>query len=118
MLNDAIAYYWSRPERVCTDADGKCLYFPPKGSQSEGCAIGRLLPPKLAIELDKQENTAVGSAEIFNKLPEWMQKLGTKFLTQMQFLHDTKVFADKDVAYLCSVMCGYVNVDEIIFPND
>ena len=119
MLNDAIAYYWGKPERFCVDDVGKCKYYPPTGSQSDGCAIGRFLEPELARKLDNQEDykSGVSSDNIFQQLPSWMKDLGQDFLTDLQFLHDSKYFEKGQKDYIIRHMNSYVNVDEIIFPN-
>ena len=119
MLNDAIAYYWGKPERRCVNDIGNCVYYPPTGSQSEGCAIGRFLTPELARKLDNAEdnNSGVIYSNIFQQLPTWMKDLGQNFLKDLQILHDERRFENCDKDYILDFMDRYVNVDKIIFPN-
>ena len=89
-LEDTIKYYSEDTSRRCLDG-GFCLYSPINAcnNNSEGCAIGRHLTPKLQLLLDKTENnSSVGNGKVFKKLPKWMRELGQDFLSDMQELHD------------------------------
>ena len=118
LLQDAIDYYWGRPERKCINENRVCVYSPREGSKSEGCAIGRLLPPALANKLDNYPGaTGVSNIDVFLDLPNWMQDLGQEFLSELQSLHDSSYFSNKDVDSIHQLMCDYVTVDNIVFPN-
>ena len=113
LLQDAINYFWGKPERWCVK-DGNtnlCQYIP--NATSEGCAIGRLLPIEVTQSLP---NKSV--QEVFNELPEWMQKLGANFLGLVQECHDFQVFATKDEDQVFNRLSGYVDMTKIVFPSN
>jgi hypothetical protein len=114
LLNDAIDYYWGRPDRKCIDpVMGTCQY---RASQtSEGCAIGRLLDPVLAASL--QQTMGVNSDTIFNQLPEWLRSMGQNFLKSLQDLHDWRTFIEMNKKEVFNEMKDHVDLDLIIFPN-
>lgn len=92
VLQDTIEYYSQDPEgRRCKD-ENECCYSPntiDKETTSDGCAIGRLLSPKLREELDiYYEGVAVSNDDLFNELPQAVQELGQEFLRKLQSLHD------------------------------
>lgn len=103
ILESTILYYGVNPDtRRCID-DNQCMYSPTsiQKDTSEGCAIGRLIPRRLADEIDK-----FGTTSIFNimtsdklqvirkKLPKWMLDIWSNlpsesnFLMRVQNLHD------------------------------
>ena len=112
LLQDAIDYFWGKPERKCVNYFGACIYTP--SETSEGCAIGRLLPLDLAERLGFD---GVSDDEVFYSLPIWLQDMGQDFLTALQICHDKGMFADVDENDLCSRMDEHVNLDKIVFPN-
>lgn len=69
-----------------SNTPASCLYSPAH-ENTEGCAIGRWLPPDLQRKLDITGN--VLDLRAFNSLPEWMIDLGRDFLYECQVLHDT-----------------------------
>lgn len=91
VLQDTIQYYSQDPEgRRCKNNDW-CFYSPKtvgKEETSEGCAIGRLLSPKLQEELDKNYKGSGMKDSIFSILPQEIQDLGQDFLWRLQSLHD------------------------------
>jgi hypothetical protein len=94
-LEDTLAYFSVDPEkRRCTrnnDGTGFCSYSPAtvqKTETSEGCAIGRHLPPELQLELDEVQGT-VGNLEVWLLIPAELKELGRDFLADVQLLHDT-----------------------------
>ena len=95
LLEETITYYTENPLRRCIDNDG-CYYSGDRNklSESDGCAIGRLIPNELALELDKQGQ--LGVEEIFEDLPIEIQVYGNDFLNKLQSLHDSKSFWDAD----------------------
>ncbi len=113
VLNDAINYYWGKPERRCANNFGTCQYKP--SDTSEGCAIGRLIPLKLAESLPQGDG--VNRDVVFNKLPKRIQKLGVNFLSALQSLHDGSNFENMNETTVIHRMKDYVNVNKIVFPE-
>lgn len=69
-----------------------CTYF--ANGVSPGCAIGHLLDPSLAKNIDKDLNgqssiISVLRSKYYSLLPEWLKDFDTLFLTAIQGLHDT-----------------------------
>ena len=116
LLNDAIAYYWGREERKCYNSFIGCCTYYPTTPQTDGCAIGRLIPLKLCKMLDKTGD-GISYDGAFAKLPLWLQLLGQNFLTKLQALHDSNDFVYKNKEGIMYKMMDYVNVSKIIFPD-
>ncbi len=113
LLQDAINYYWIRPERRCVNADGYCQY---KSSEtSEGCAIGRLLDPEVAETLNS--DAGVYDNGVWNNLPAWLKDMGQDFLHDMQRLHDSQKFALGDDVYIIDRMENHLDISKITFPE-
>jgi len=100
-LNDTIAYYSVDPvNRRCTDKEGNCKYSPKtvnKVGLSEGCAIGRKLPPNVQVLLDSSSYGSIDCIKRddpvkYDKLPEWMKEFPILFLEAVQRLHDNAAF--------------------------
>lgn len=92
VLQETIQYYSQDPQgRRCED-NRNCFYSPKtigKEDTSEGCAVGRLLPPKLREKLDRDySGVGVSYDELFKTLPQEIQDLGQMFLVNLQDLHD------------------------------
>jgi hypothetical protein len=117
VLQDTLNYFWGKPERKCEDeSSGSCVYSP--NGESEGCAVGRYLSLKLANELDGTPFTVgVSNAQVFKKLPKWMQALGQPFWVEMQILHDNSYFALKDKWFVTNHLGKYVDMSKITFPE-
>lgn len=81
-LNETINWFFTH-KRGIGDHPDNCLY-------SNGCAIGRHLEKKLAIELDKYNS--IVDDYVFGQLPDTMQILGKGFLHTMQDFHDTSKY--------------------------
>lgn len=113
LLQDAINYYWGRPERRCVDNSGSCVYSPTE--TSEGCAIGRLLPLDISERLN--DGTGVSDSSIFNELPEWLQDMGVDFLQALQIIHDLEYFVYKSVGDISLYMKKWVDLTKITFPE-
>jgi hypothetical protein len=113
LLQDAINYYWGKPERRCVDELGNCIY--PPTDTSEGCAIGRLLPLDLAerLGLDGVEDDI-----IFCSLPEWLQNMGKRFLVNLQCCHDFSTFSSMHMDGVYYSMQSHVDMTKIVFPNN
>lgn len=100
VLQDTIQYYSQDPiGRRCSD-DNSCSYSPKtlwKEATSEGCAVGRLLSPKLREELDRDfEGKSVRYKPLFETLPKEIQELGEVFLSMLQSLHDGDTYWDSE----------------------
>lgn len=94
ILQDTVQYYSQDPEGRRCKNDYSCNYSPKtigKEETSEGCAVGRLLSPKLREYLDKEYEGkgGVSNDDLFSKLPQEVQDLGQEFLSRLQGLHDT-----------------------------
>jgi hypothetical protein len=116
-LQDTLNYFWGRPELKCENlAKNTCLYSPT--GKSEGCAVGRHLPIKLANKLDTfYDFNGVENDMVFNKLPKWMQSLGQDFWRSLQTLHDNDVFVKKDKNFVRERMKKYLDMNKITFPE-
>lgn len=117
LLQDSINYYWGKPERRCLKegSNHSCQYAP--SETSLGCAIGRVIPIKLAKELDIKSN-GVATDTVFNKLPKWLQGFGQNFLIKLQTLHDSSYFSNSDEKRINLVMREFVDMTKITFPEN
>lgn len=113
LLNDAIAYYWGKPERLCVNEHGYCQYHP--SDTSEGCAIGRLLPEDIVDKLPS--DSGVYDVKVWDYLPDWLKNMGQEFLKDLQILHDTGGFSQLRRDDVITRMGVHVDVDAIIFPD-
>lgn len=93
LLLDALEYYTVDPVgRRCKDEDA-CYYSPKsigKEGISQGCIVGRLLPPELAEAIDAKYTkgiTSLWESEDF-ELPDFINKDSIQFLQLCQELHD------------------------------
>ena len=91
LLDDTIKYYAENPKlRRCQSLPtGGCRYSPFTAEKptSDGCAIGRLLTPKLQLELD-EVGGSVYTNGIMKMLPRNIRSYGAEFLYSIQTLHD------------------------------
>lgn len=88
LLEDTVEYYSVDSNRLCKFGKLPSCYYSPITAQnphSNGCAIGRLVSPKLRIKLDEAKGTV---SEIFDLLPKKIKHFGVDFLAELQFLHD------------------------------
>lgn len=113
LLNDTIDYFWGRPERQCVSG-GSCQYAATE--TSEGCAIGRLLPPSYAATLP--QNVGVINDKVFDLLPLWLQAFGQEFLSRLQDLHDGNFLVERNKENLYIKMHNHVDFGQIVFPNN
>ena len=76
---------------------GTCVYKPPTGSLSEGCAIGRKLPKSYKKRLNKVNNT-LGVKNLFMELgtPKFFSGMDIDILCQIQILHDCSSYWDEE----------------------
>lgn len=90
VLEDTVKYYSEDPEtRRCSSIINQCYYSSQKANkpESDGCAIGRLLPEELRIELDALPASSINN-KIFGLLPKDVQALELNFLSRLQSFHD------------------------------
>lgn len=115
LLQDALDYYWGKPERQCLmkGSDILCSYTP--SETSEGCAIGRLVELDVAEKL-QETNSSINDI-LFPLLPEWLQAMGHNFLYALQKCHDKGLFKDKDKETIENRLGGYVDFSQIKFPE-
>ena len=114
ILQDAINYYWGKPERKCVDdTKGNCQYMP--SMTSEGCAIGRLLPEDIVDKLPP--DAGVYDERVWTHLPEWLKAMGQEFLKDLQILHDLSKFALKYERDVTDRMETHVDFSKITFPS-
>lgn len=87
LFNDTINYYLTDTNRISRSSDGMCSYSPAHPN-TQGCAIGRLLKPKLQDKLDNE----FGALDVtsFRILPKTIQGYGFSLLARLQDLHDRK----------------------------
>lgn len=96
LLNETITHYSENVNRRCVTTNGegrfKCKYSGTtiENSESDGCAIGRLLTPELRIELDTKYGDTIpsGVEDIWEYLPDEIKGYGKAFLVDLQKLHD------------------------------
>lgn len=132
-LEDMIQYYVGHPDRrnfkpEKTFKDNMvnvCRYSPhttEKVGISEGCAIGRKLPPMLALKLDVKFSGGASIAKVFGNLeireeiPEDLKILGLDFLWNVQSLHDREQYW-KEGQLTNSGKTAYSKIDESIRTN-
>ena len=80
-LDKTVEYYGEDLSRRAINEDDSCYY---RASDGKKCAIGRHIPD------DKYSEDIEGNfvKAIFNLLPSEIQEFGTKFLSNVQMLHD------------------------------
>jgi hypothetical protein len=99
-LEDTVKYFSEDPNRRCKIGTYACSYVPVEEHQT-GCAIGRFLDKELRKKLRQNDNVGEVWAlakreEYFEQLvPEWMQKIPTDILLQIQKLHDVNDYWNK-----------------------
>jgi hypothetical protein len=115
LVQDALDYYWGKPERQCLvkGSEKLCSYTP--SETSEGCAIGRLVELEVAEKLQKTNHSINGS--LFVLLPEWLQVMGLHFLTNLQQLHDGRFFVNKHKDGVIRNLKDHVDFSQIKFPE-
>jgi len=98
VLDDTVAYYSKDVKRLNYTHMREIRYSPKhtgKQGISEGCSIGRLMPPELQEQLDEKAVFFIGvppnDIHAFSQLPKDLQKLGLKFIISLQWLHDHHV---------------------------
>lgn len=92
VLLDTIKYFGKDPAalRSISETRTGCAYIPPKGSESDGCAIGRYLSAKERKEFPMDKNCCAVSDLPERLIPKKLQGIPVKFLVRVQGLHDTQ----------------------------
>lgn len=117
---DAIDYYWGKPERqaVTDKLDDRglpmCTYK--KTETSKGCAIGRNVDDEIKEKL-AEFNYGVSSPRTFGLLPKWMKDLGQEFLIAVQNVHDRGLLAKEKKDNIIDILQPHINVDQLKFPE-
>lgn len=94
LLNETVKYYSKDVNRRCKariNGNIKCSYSADTLTipNSDGCAVGRLLSPKLRLELDnKYVEELAGIEDVWDNIPQDIQDYGLRLLGQLQKLHD------------------------------
>ena len=104
LLEETILYYSENPLRRCRetfDGESQCFYDGSRNSlaESDGCAVGRLLPQELKIHLDDNytfNQLCAGVDDIFDLLPDDIKAYGLTFLSDLQVLHDNSDYWDEN----------------------
>ncbi len=98
VLQDTVKYYTTNVKRRCVDKNNECSYSAKTlNKSSQGCAVGRLIPPKLRLEWDKKyPNKSISGIQCKETLPENLLELGINFLNDLQSLHDQPNNWDKE----------------------
>lgn len=117
-LYDTVHHY-NLNNRCVTTA--KCTYSPITigKENSEGCAIGRWIDPELAFRIDKEKsdnNSGIHQIIDLYPFPDWMKKLDTNFLRQLQGLHDTDSYwtetgLSKSGKHYVRYICEFFSLD-------
>lgn len=117
LLQDALDYYWGKPERQCLmkGSTNICSYV--ASDTSEGCAIGRLVDESTAKEL-QETNESLEAFYQFNLLPDWLKNMGGQFLRRIQVLHDSQHFAKKDKEEIIFQLNPHIDFSKIKFPEE
>jgi len=98
LLNETVAYYSEDVNRRCKNVTKGCAYDPAtvgKEGISEGCAVGRLLSPRMKKQFDEKlvsNGIGMSVSTAWNRLPKRIQVYGEGFLSALQCLHDADVF--------------------------
>ncbi len=101
LIEETVLYYSENPLRRCINTSGNCFYFGGNNevTESEGCAIGRIMPKEFAESLDnefKPDFIHSGVRDIFSRLPKDVKEYGKSFLCDLQALHDSPSYWDKE----------------------
>ena len=102
-----ILAWLTRPDASwCGNGEGGCSYRSPDGNNA--CAIGTLMPTKLARAIDdKNSFSDIASGDIATVLEtrpsakKWFAKCNVDFLMEMQEFHDDDMFSDSKKNCLC-----------------
>lgn len=92
VLKDTVEYYSADPVGRRCNIGSRCRYSPKSimKPSSEGCGIGRLVPPSKAEYYD-MKYPSLGVLAIYeaDDLPKYVRDLGIGFLIELQGLHDS-----------------------------
>lgn len=98
LLDETVQHYVEDVNRRnLTNDRSKCFYSPissRKEGISAGCAIGRKLPPELALEIDQKFPAGCTISQLLSgqtfteRIPDTLKDMGVSFLQDLQSLHD------------------------------
>ena len=95
-----ILAWLTRPDASLCGEDDGCSYRSPDGNNA--CAIGTLMPTKLARAIDTNRSSDISSSDIATVLEtrpaakKWFAKCDVEFLARMQEFHDGNRFSDSN----------------------
>ena len=97
-LLNTIKYYSENPKHKRNKINGISKYESLKET-SDGCPIGRFLSIELKRKMDNLPYPDISDIksknnDIFNQLPEWIQKMDINFLQEVSELHDVDDYWD------------------------
>ena len=98
LLEETILYYSENTLRRCVIKNDQCYYDGTRNmqTQSDGCAIGRLIPNETAKLLDTYNDEDYSIVSLYYLIPKKVQKYGKYFLSSLQELHDLNVNWDEN----------------------
>ena len=113
LLEETVAYYSENTLRRCV-IDRHCMY---SGklitlTESDGCAVGRLLPKELAEKFDELGGGII--AKYFDLLPKKIKGYTLNFLRTLQRLHDNPIYWNDSGSGLTKLGKNYFE----IFKNE
>lgn len=98
-FNKILAWLTRPDASLCGDGEGGCWYRSLDGNNA--CAIGTLMPTKLARAIDNTNSSSDissnGVTSVLETRPaakKWFAKCDVEFLAQMQAFHDDNMFCD------------------------
>jgi len=102
-FNKILAWLTRPDASQCVGKHGGCLYRSPSGDNA--CAIGTLMPTKLARAIDKAGGISniVTVLETRPSAKTWFDKCDAAFLTEMQQFHDDNMFSDSKTECLSAL---------------
>jgi len=102
-FNKILAWLTRKDASMCVSSSYSrvCLYRSDDGNNA--CAIGTLMPTKLARAIDKAGGISSSIVTVLETRPsakKWFDKCDAEFLTEMQQFHDDNMFSDSNTECL------------------
>lgn len=91
VINRVYKHFIFDGNEQCMSDNGSCVY---RNSKGNGCAVGCMLPSKLAVSADECANSGEKDStlpSVFARRPavkDWFRKVKTQLLKELQFAHD------------------------------